>query len=304
MDDPDTIAFIYPAEGDGYSYAELAISLPENKSRHVGPKLAKPVASQSLRELQVDRRVRERTKEPEVHDSLDYRPCLKLTFNDGPKTHYGIVSGSDPDCDFVLLETVGVSYHHLAFGFDDDYYFYVQDLGSTCGTMVKYGNKHQGRRRWGKCIIGGHDFLEDAGPIVVGVTQFLQFLVVVPVRNTKSPEYRAKVDKFRQGTAGTEDLFSGLKLKSRTATRRPSGTHSPLTGDVILSEKLGQGSFGVVWHVWNATTGKEYALKEPKDKYDQSRWRLEAEIMRRISHVSPKLHSFRSLLTSCVCVCV
>jgi hypothetical protein len=49
-------------------------------------------------------------------------------------------------------------------------------------------------------------------------------------------------------------------------------------------------------YVWNATTtGEEYALKEPLERFiksgqvKMSHWKREAEVMRRISHVSAAL---------------
>lgn len=61
----------------------------------------------------------------------------------------------------------------------------------------------------------------------------------------------------------------------------------------LLKEKLGEGTFAIVTHVFNVRTGKEYARKEPrnksKSKYKLQDWKNEAVIMSSIQHVSTDL---------------
>ncbi|KAI9776477.1 MAG: hypothetical protein M1816_005254 [Peltula sp. TS41687] len=280
MAEEDTIACIYPADGDGFDNASLAIDLPQNTSRYVPRKRPRPVL---LQELQYGRR--EPTMEPEEYDSLEYRACIRVTFSKGPKTRHGFVAGWDPNSDFVLPHISGVSFHHFSMKFDEQCRLIIRDLGSTCGTSVKYGQEDEGRRRHGTWIIGGHEFLDEVSEIVINVNRFLQFRIVVPVHDTRSQVYRAKVDKFREGTMGTEDLFRELDLRQNVPrTRRPTGAHTPSRGSITLKKKLGQGSYAIVYRIWNATTGDHYALKEPEGRYDVDAWKNEALIMGRISH--------------------
>ncbi|KAJ4230717.1 hypothetical protein NW757_013982 [Fusarium falciforme] len=104
-----------------------------------------------------------------------------------------------------------------------------------------------------------------------------------------SPAYIDKVNRFKQGTATAEDLLDDLGL-SNPSTRPRTGAHTPGTGEIHLSKKLGEGSFGVVTHLWNVSTGDEHVVKAPtskairKKKVDKKAWRREADIMAQVSH--------------------
>ncbi|KAK4232843.1 hypothetical protein C8A03DRAFT_19953 [Achaetomium macrosporum] len=58
-----------------------------------------------------------------------------------------------------------------------------------------------------------------------------------------------------------------------------SGARTPASGrgkPVKVRKKLGAGGFGVVYHVWNASTGEQYALKEPReDSGHEVKWERE-----------------------------
>jgi hypothetical protein len=212
--DEDTIAFIYPAVGDGYDNAAFAIAMPENKPHFVEPKREKLVASQLPR----IRRTRDSTVEPEKHHTLDYRACLRVTFSNFPKSRHGLVFGGNPKSDFALPQLDGVSFYHFTLQFNDEGRLVVKDLNSSCGTSVKYDEDDEGQRRGGTWIIGGHEFLKNVRTIVIEVTRWLQFQVVVPAHNLKSPEYQKKIARFREGTSDTENLFRELNVTSRPGT--------------------------------------------------------------------------------------
>jgi len=56
--------------------------------------------------------------------------------------------------------------------------------------------------------------------------------------------------------------------------------------EVSLRNKIGRGSYGVVYRVWNVSTGEEYALKKPADRsFKVAAWEREILIMKRIKHV-------------------
>ena len=144
MADSDLIARLYPFEDD-FHYARETIGLIENHSRYVPPGRSRP--SLAPRPDQYSRRDRHPTQEPEDHgNSLDHIACLELRFSHGPQTRYGIVLGSDPSSDIVLLNVPGISFHHLALTFDQHNRPIVQDLGSLCGTEVTYDKEGQGVR--------------------------------------------------------------------------------------------------------------------------------------------------------------
>lgn len=52
---------------------------------------------------------------------------------------------------------------------------WLKDYGSTAGTSVIYGTENGGPRTNTEWIIAGDEFLEDKGPIIIKVTQVLQF---------------------------------------------------------------------------------------------------------------------------------
>ncbi|KAF2962963.1 hypothetical protein GQX73_g10609 [Xylaria multiplex] len=293
MNDEDTILTMYPAPDVGYSNAIGAIK--HNKERDM--KRSNPATSKVSPSIKpVNERTRESTAEPEQVDKQeqvdvpDSENGYRLTFSNGAKTSFGFVIGCDPQSDFVLkgIEDIKrISRYHFAFQFDDEYRLIVKDLTSTWGTSVKYGDQDRGLRVGTHWIISGCPFVEQEGmDIVVKVVSSLKFLVKVPIRNIHSPEYREKVDRFRQGMTGTEDLFRKLQIRTSQSTERPSKPLTPhLTYPVICTKDIGKGAFGKVTYHWNAKTGEEYAVKVPThNKYVKSEWEHEAMIMGRISH--------------------
>jgi serine/threonine protein kinase len=74
----------------------------------------------------------------------------------------------------------------------------------------------------------------------------------------------------------------------------PTGAHTPGTGEIHLTKKIGEGAFGVATHSWNVSTGEEYVIKEPFAEVAWKRgvikkWKYEAHIMGLIKHVSMPL---------------
>ncbi len=157
--------------------------------------------------------------------------------------------------------------------------------------MVYNGNEPQEWRRNFVWILSGHGVLKEETTIFLYFAPSLCFQVVVCPHNTTSLLYVEKVGRFRQGTASVDVLLDEVDI-DRPATEPPSGARSPLgNGPVTMETKLGEGAFGVVWHVWDVSTGEEHALKEPSAKaisrrrVDFDRWREEARILGLMKHV-------------------
>ena len=55
----------------------------------------------------------------------------------------------------------------------------------------------------------------------------LQFRLVMPGHDVASQTYLNNVARFFEGAAAAEDLFSNLKIISRTRTELPSEAHTP-----------------------------------------------------------------------------
>jgi hypothetical protein len=149
-------------------------------------------------------------------------------------------------------------------------------------------------RRGFQWIVGGHGVPPKRGPIIITIQADIEIKlqIVVASHDIASPAYIDKVDRFLQGTAATEDLFSSLDIPNHPDTERPTGAHTPSTGPIHLRKRLGEGSFAVVIHHWNVSTGEECALKKPSAKAIRERrvrvadWENENHIMGLISHVS------------------
>lgn len=166
----------------------------------------------------------------------------------------------------------------------------IKDLNSLRGTQVTYNGDGKGTRRDFRWIVGGHDTPRGKESIVITVPKTISFQIVVPSHHITSSAYIDKVSRFKQGTATAEDLLDGLGL-SNPPTRPRTGAHTPGTGEIHLGKKLGEGSYGVVTHLWNVSTGDECVVKAPtskaiqKGKVNKEAWHREARIMGQVSHV-------------------
>jgi len=289
MTDPDVILYLYPNNGPGQVGAQEVLSQLENKLRYMPPRCRDALEPRDLHSHEE----RESTEQPEEQRGLESSACLVLRFSHGAKTRLGVVAGRAPNVDLPLPKEPGVSRFHLAFTFDDKHRPIVRDLGSSCGTKVTYDGEERESRSNFDSLLQGPSILGDKPP-VLHITNDIQFKVVVPPRDITSEDYIDRVARFRQGTADPEDLLASLILRSAPNTEPPTGTQTAprLYDPALFKKKLGEGAFGVVRYVWNATTGEEYALKEPREKFIKSghiatnHWEMEAEIMRCISHVS------------------
>ncbi|KJZ69149.1 hypothetical protein HIM_11467 [Hirsutella minnesotensis 3608] len=280
MEDADLIACVYPC-ADIDRKASKAI---EKSSRYVPPRLQCP-------RTRYGRRDRESTRSPERPNmpAYHYLPCLELRFSDIPRTSRGIVFGCDPNSDVVLPDIPSISYHHFSLTFDKERRLIVRDWGSFVGTEVTYDNEGQGLRSNFRWIVGGHEVPQGKKSIIITVHETISFQIVIALHDIRSRAYIDKVNQFCRGTAAAEDLLDDLNFPDR-GTERPTGAHTPVTEEIHLRKKLGEGSFGVVTHIWNVSDGSEYAIKEPpakairKQKINVDTWIKEAGIMEPLSH--------------------
>ncbi|KAH6632482.1 kinase-like domain-containing protein [Chaetomium tenue] len=240
------------------------------------------------------RRERQSTEPLEARKvpALDALPYVELRLSDTPQFRSGFVFGCGPDSDVVLPNNRGVGYHHFSLTFDDKKRLIVKDWGSLNGTQVTYGKQGHGVRRRFQWILGGHRILFLMQPVIASpqASPPVQLQIIVFLHDIASPAYIERVDRLFQNTPATEDLLSSLDIASRPVTERPTGAHTPDTGPIHLRKRLGKGSFAVVVHYWNVSTGEEYALKEPSGEAHRrgrvriNAWRNEAHIMNLISH--------------------
>jgi hypothetical protein len=290
MADTDLIARVYP-----YGKDWERISGVFEKSSSCVPPIAQPIEPRPAY-LPGERQPTEPPETltiPEHH----YYPSIELRFSDVPKTHHGVIFGTDPECDVVLPNYRGVGYRHFTITFDEARRLIVKDWGSLVGTEVTYNNQGHGKRSEFVWIVGGDPVPHKIRPILIRLHAevLLQFQIIIAQHDIESPTYIDNVNRFRNGRGTAESLFSDLSMPGRPETQWPSGAHTPGKGPIHLRKVIGEGTFAVVTHYWNVSTGEQYALKVPSKKAFQERrvdvaaWEYEAHIMELISedpHVS------------------
>lgn len=189
--------------------------------------------------------------------------------------------GCGEDCDFILPPRFEISPQHCAMTFDEKGHLIIQDLGSRNGIIVSYNGINYGRRRGFTWIIGGHD-IANTQTITLEFSEFLKFRIAVTKHDISSYSYIHQVHSFRQCISEKKSLIAKKTQASLAPTRWLSTT------PVLLSRLIGSGTYGEVLHVWNASTGIEYALKRPSiqtSDLNYEVWRSEAQMLEGLVHV-------------------
>lgn len=282
MSNSDIVALIYP-HVDVFGAATRAIEA----SSFYNPPLIDP--SQSAYDTDEDDSIQiSNHLNVRIEDTL---PFAKITFDYAPKTNRGILIGSSPACDLVVRRK-GVSSRHISLTFDEEKRLIIKDWGSLAGIQVTYDGEGAGERSKFRWIVGGDKIPDSKLSIILELHKTISFRIIIPYHDISCPEYIERVDRFCRGTASPEALLEDLDLISRPGTMLPTGVNTPGTGDIYLEKRLGEGSFGEVTHLWNVSTGQDYALKTPSEKAIRSgdvhveAWRREARIMGQVSHAS------------------
>ena len=214
--------------------------------------------------------------------SIENLPCLRIPMNYIPRTPRGIIFGSDALCD-VVISSNSVSQFHISITFDAQRRVVVQDLCSSHGTQVTYNDKGNGYRSGFTWVI------QPTGYQVIELSNDIKFRIVLPQHPLSSKEFIEKADKFREGSDSPETLMEALQLH----TKRTASVAGQLSRDPIyLKEQVGQGSYGVVYSLWDVSTGVTYARKEPSPRalrrghYEYYEWEKEVKILKSLDHVS------------------
>ena len=248
----------------------------------------------------------EKKEDKKKINELDQMDSIQLRFDDPTfKNGKGIMFGRDPDtCDVVLPSLKGISKEHCYLTYDKNDRLILVDT-SLIGTTVTYDSQGGVKKRNFTWILGGDEFVDRIDVLTIEIHKYVKFQIVVAKHDATSYTYQDNVDGF---LAQMEELaefpLARLALKSRTSTLQtgspieanpspPSGRGiPPPTSKSILLERriLGQGTFGRVVHVWDVSTGAEYASKKifrPKI----IDWRGEVDRMKTLSHVSRDGHT-------------
>jgi FHA domain len=301
--DSSVIAWLYPADED-INLGRASETVRMNENRLIPPQ----------RELDDRFRSRNSTAEPEGDEDADanedddedksqdasceesddeergridylYSSGLQLTFTDGPENPEGFVFGTKSTCDIVLpnrQHLSGISQRQCAITFDGQGRLVLQDLRDPLkrgdGTAVSYNGRGIQKRRNFTWILSG-EVARKFKNITVILHRYLRFRIVVAHHNLQ-PE---KVAQFQKNLS-----LGGLNLQSGSSTAVPSGAQTPNRSPIFLDQKeLGEGGFGAVTHVWNVSTGEEYARKQPSRSahFSKRAWEKEIELMSQVSHV-------------------
>ncbi|KAB8356484.1 hypothetical protein FH972_024067 [Carpinus fangiana] len=313
MDDPDVIAYLFAADGVSENRALDVIYMAENE-QHFLPSQQRPVDTDpASQEEDLDRWDREATEPPEkrARDAFPHHgPCLVFRFSKPPKTRKGVVGGRSPKADIVMPKLKSISRCHFALTFDDRNRLVVRDLGSGMGTCMLYGSvSEHAEPGFNVDFSAEGPALLDGRPPIIKILDDLQFKLVVPRHDITSHTYLANVKRFREGSAETEDLFTGMELLSRARTELPTPAaggivaDAKVPGQIMWTKEIGRGAFAVVYYAWDAQTREEYALKKPlpedprsanrilfgmmekKPRFSVKMWRREAEILKGLRHV-------------------
>ena len=212
--------------------------------------------------------------------------------------------GHGPDSDITVPFRRGVGFHHCAIKFDEKNRLIVKDLNSIHGTAVSYDDEGKDQRRsnfvW---IVGGDKVPKAKTTIIIHIHNYLNFQVVVSQHDITSEPYIDKVNRFRESKEEPGNRLGRHDLHC-PPTQPDSRADALGAGAIVLRKTLGKGAFGVVSHIWNVSTGDEYALKEPSEEavrqnsVNIGRWKKEADIMKRVPHVCALVAFFHVFLVN------
>ncbi|KAL9584902.1 MAG: hypothetical protein Q9212_001836 [Teloschistes hypoglaucus] len=295
----DLIACLYPYQKN--EPAQEVVVSHENSARHIEARKKRPeLPGRGSRETTAPpddntNNIQTQKKTPAWH----FEEGLQLTFSHGPKAGLGFVLGTNASsCDIVLpplRDENGkpvISRKHCYITFDAQRRLIVRDCSSQ-GTIVEYNGDGGEKRRNFTWIIGGHQVPDSIEEIVLQIHNDLKFQIVVS-KPTFPDLFFDNVDEFCVEIAENDELpFGALGLQSGISTAGASGAQTPEQRDgtnipnqnsiLLKRKKLGKGAFSVVHHVWDVSTGSDYASK--KFRYPKKvNWKREASIMKKISH--------------------
>ncbi|KAK5464522.1 hypothetical protein LTR55_011735 [Exophiala xenobiotica] len=217
-------------------------------------------------------------------NELEYFHRIQLRFNQETKVKDRVTFGSAPDLCDVLIESTRPRFY---ISFDSEQRPAIWD-DSNNGLIVSYdGQGKNDLRNHFKWI-----FFPECETIRVKIPlrnklrhkRELAFNVHLPQHyKTHATEYEDNVKGFMaKAPPPYEVAFHNLILRSQGTSFAPSETLSPTRRPVYLKrEELGEGAFGRVRKVLDATTGDEYAGKE---FFHKNGWEKEVEIMKYLRH--------------------
>ncbi|SPO06563.1 uncharacterized protein DNG_09253 [Cephalotrichum gorgonifer] len=233
--DSDTIAWLVPSFGN--PLALQAIQNPQNAALST-PSL--PLLASSP---------------PPLLSPLDNTPytgpALRLSLSHRPKSHLGLLMGTDPSCDVVLPKLPGISRRHCHLTFDAESRLVLRDTSKN-GTAVWYDDRSNGDKRdftWVLSSGAECGFPDRVGTLVVDI-QTVRFQVVVNPEAGRARGYVRRVDDFLMELAGRREAAVAPLFSGRTAAAGEAGRRGRERGFVKHTvEEEGKGPQTFLWNV-------------------------------------------------------
>ena len=220
----------------------------------------------------------------------DSEPEIRLSFSRPPKNiSKGWVFGSDQNvCDVYCGEPEMVPFYNIgrqtfSITINKLGYVILKHLRDTNWTQVKYGMQKAGERQ---------EFVWFMFPIdeeiIVTTANLLKFSVIVTKPRNQTALYKTLWTKFIKDIEDSMPSIPPLSVDSGTTTADTSllSKRKPRPFYYIRIDRLlGAGSFGLVFHVVDVSTGIEYAGKRFYGGYNSSEPRILA-LQDHVSHTT------------------
>ncbi|KAM3429694.1 hypothetical protein NHJ13734_008069 [Beauveria thailandica] len=286
--DPNVVAYIFAAPGKSNRLTEQAIayhlkatgSKGSDGNEDHGDFLKADTHSSNV-DVASDTSDSEEDSQPDSADTnLETERkepmCLKIRFDDPPRTKSGFTFGRDAKlAEFVLPPQTRASGRHFALTFDHENQLIVRDLRSKYGTRVIYGNPKAADASEvveAKCRIGSKRGQMDwsaRGPSMAGgfhpiinVDDEIQFKIIVPDHNVEDAGYHQKVSQYCQGAAA-DRLMEGMAIESCPITEgaTPVVSESAPADRSFWKKRIGAGAFGTVYYAWDVKTREPHIIE-------------------------------------------
>ncbi|KAM3512894.1 hypothetical protein MY11210_003450 [Beauveria gryllotalpidicola] len=241
------------------------------------------------------------------YDEFEDLQSFILRFSTKRGSNMGFVIGRNALCD-LALDHACLAQFHGAFTFDSSYRLIFKDLGSRHGTRVKYDERddHNSDVRdcFGKPFYTGsaglirRDFAWIVGgpgishKVEVRLGGTLLIHVVIPDRNWSSHNHKESVRSFLRIDLAvhSKQFLRAFKRALRPKRRAKKHNTLPLT-PIYIHKAVGFGAFATTFRRWNASTGKEIAVKQPREgSLDDTTqdiraiWANEIKILKTLKH--------------------
>lgn len=200
---------------------------------------------------------------------------LLLTFDSRPKDpQRGWQFGTDPNTSDVLLGyrgTQGISAHHFSITVNENLQAVLYDR-SRWGTIVSYNDqaKNELRKSFRWCLSPkpGETMTWQTILFSASGSRKIKFSIEFPNHGAAHPDYLANLQDVFDESGSALPPVGALGLDSNPTTAAPSQPLTPSQRPVyLIDELIGEGGFGAVYTVRDASTWELHAGKTFRRTY-------------------------------------